>query len=198
MQGLQRTAKGILSDGSKETITTDLFFPKPVPEIKQYIIPYGKYPNLTNNHIVNEIDINEIRKGYHLANRIKGRIIPEYDFDRYICQIEDYRSKVSAAKITNESLRKKVLFWQPKLVVEELKLDSNFISIAIDSIILSRLYPSDCEEARKEYVAGREKRMREKYMHENVDENEFKDKFYEFRKVMRKKYQGKSVVKVVT
>ena len=189
--------EGVLSDGTKEDIARDFFFPKPIPKKKHFDIPYDKYPNLNESFIVNEAPIDEIRKGHHLANQIKEYNISESDFNTYMDQIAGYRSKVRAAKAANESIRKKIFFWEPKEVVEELKLSSNVISMSIDSIILSRRYPNDCAEATKAYHAECERKLRETFMHEDVDKNEFKEKFADFRKALSEKYKGKSVLQPI-
>lgn len=198
MQGVQGLADGVLPDESTEEITTELFFPKPIPEKKNLEIPYSKYQNLTASYIVNEVAVKDIQKGCNLAYQIKEWNIPHYDFDKYIHQIEDYRSKVRAAKAINESLRKKIFFWEPKEVVEELKLSPNVISLFKDSIILGKNYPSECDKADHEYAEECEKRLRQQYMGEDVDEKEFKDKWIEFRQALRKKYRGKEVIKPIS
>ena len=110
MQGIQGLADGVLPDESTEEITTELFFSKPIPKKKNFEIPYNKYPNLTTSYIVKEVAVKDIRRGCNLAYQIRECDIPHYDFDKYIHQIEDYRSRVRAAKAINESLRKKLLF----------------------------------------------------------------------------------------
>lgn len=195
MQGLNNRAYGVLPDKSTEKISAELFF-KPILEKKHFEIPYDKYPNLNAHYIMNEVPIKEFSKGRHLAYQIKDRDIPEYDFDKYIHQIEDYRLRVKSAKMTNNSFRKKLFFWEPKEVVKELILSPDVISMLTDCIILGRIYPSDCEEADKIYTEECEKKLRKKYMNENVDKNEFIKKWFDFKKTMRKKYQGKSVIKV--
>lgn len=189
--------EGVLPDGSTEDITTNLFFPKPIPEKKHFDIPYDKYPNLNESFIVNEAPISEIHDGHHLANQIKEYNISESDFNTYMDQIADYRSKVRAAKASNESIRKKIFFWEPKEVVDELKLSPNVISMSKDSIILSRLYPRDCEEAKKAYQAECERNLRKTFMHEDVDKKDFKDQFAAFRKTLSEKYKGKQVLKPI-
>lgn len=197
LQGVQGFADGVLPDGSTEEITTELFFPKPIPEKKNFKIPYSKYPNLTSGYIVNEVAVKDIQKGCNLAYQIREWNIPHYDFDKYIHQIEDYRSKVRAAKAMNESLRKKIFFWEPKEVVEELKLNQNVISLFKDSIILGKLYPSDCEKADREYMEECERRLGKLCLKEDVEENDFEEKFFEFRQALKKKYSSSSVVKVI-
>lgn len=197
VQGLEGMIEGVLPDGTTEEITTDLFFSKPIPEKKHFDIPYDKYPNLNESFIVSEAPISEIRDGHHLANQIKEYNISESDFNTYMDQITGYRSKVRAAKAANESIRKKIFFWEPKEVVEELKLNQNVISMSIDSIILSRRYPNDCAEATKAYHAECERKLRETFMHEDVDKKEFKDKFAAFRKTLSEKYKGKQVLKPI-
>jgi len=197
MQGVQGLADGVLTDESTEEITTELFFSKPIPEKKNFEMNYRNYPNLTSSYIVNEIAVKDIRKGCNLAYQIRERDIPHRDFDKYIHQIEDYRSKVSAAKVTNESLRKKFFFWEPKEVVEELKLSPNVISLFKDSIILGKVYPTECEKADHEYARECEKRLRKQFMGDDTDENEFKDKWLEFRQALRNKYRGKDVIRLV-
>lgn len=197
MQGLEGMIEGILPDRTTEEITTTLFFPKPVPEKKHFDIPYGKYPNLNESFIVNEVSIDEIRNGHHLANQIKEYNISESDFNSYMDQIAGYCLKVRASKATNESIRKKIFFWEPKEVVGELKMNPNVISMFIDSIILSRLYSNDCSEATKAYHAECERKLRETFMHEDVDKKEFKDKFAAFRKALSEKYKGQEVLKQI-
>ena len=53
MQGVQGLADGVFPDESTEEITTELFFPKPIFEKKNFKIPYNKYPNLNASQIVN-------------------------------------------------------------------------------------------------------------------------------------------------
>ena len=197
MRGFNGAAKGVLPDDSTENITTELFFPKPIPEKKHFEIPYDRFPNLTASYIINEISIKDIRKGCNLAYQIKERDIPQYDFTKYIHQIEVYRSKARTVKAANESLRKKIFFWEPKEVIEELKLNSAIISLFKDCIILGSLYPSDCEYADKEHAAECERRLRTQFMHENVDKTNFREKWIEFRRTLGKKYSGMSVIKVI-
>lgn len=197
MQGVQGLADGVLPDEPTEEITTELFFPKPIPEKKNLEIPYSKYQNLTASYIVNEVAVKDIQKGCNLAYQIKEWDIPHYDFDKYIHQIENYRSKVRAAKAINESLRKKIFFWEPKEVVEELKLSPNVISLFKDSIILGKSYPAECDEADHEYAEECEKRLRKQFMGEDMDEKEFKEKWIEFRQTLRKKYKGKEVIRPI-
>lgn len=197
MQGVQGHADGLLPNGSTEEITTELFFPKPIPEMKSFEIPYSKFPNLTASYIVNEVAVKDIRKGCNLAYQIRDWDIPHYDFDKYIHQIEDYRSRVRAAKATNESLRKKIFFWEPKEVVEELKLSQNVISLFKDCIILGKSYPAECEKADHEYAEECEKRLRKQFMGEDMDEKDFKEKWLEFRQALRKKYRGKEVISLI-
>ena len=194
MQGVQGLADGVLQDESTEEITTDLFFSKPVPEKKLIDIPYSNYPNLTTSYIVNEVAVKDIRKGCNLAYQIEERDIPHYDFDKYIHQIEDYRSRVRAAKAINESLRKKIFFWEPKEVVDELKLSQNVISLFKDCIILGKSQPAECDKADQQYAEECEKRLRKQFMGEDIDEKDFKEKWVEFRRVLRKKYKGKEVI----
>ena len=197
MQGVQGLADGVLPDESTEEITTELFFPKPIPEKKNFEISYSKYPNLTARYIVNEVAVKDIRKGCNLAYQIGEWDIPHYDFDKYIHQIEDYRSKVRAVKAINESIRKKVFFWEPKEVVEELKLSPNVISLFKDCIILGKTYPAECEKADHEYAEECDKRLRKQFMGEDMDEKDFKEKWIVFRQALRKKYRGKEVIKPI-
>lgn len=197
MQGIQGLADGVLPDESTEEITTELFFSKPIPEKKNFEIPYNKYPNLTTSYIVNEVAVKDIRRGCNLAYQIRECDIPHYDFDKYIHQIEDYRSRVRAAKAKNESLRKKLFFWEPKEIVEELNLSPNVISLFKDSIILGKVYPAECEKADHEYAEKCENRLRKQFLGEDIDEKEFKDKCLEFRQALRKKYRGKEVLKSI-
>lgn len=197
MQGVQGLADGVLQDETTEEITTELFFPKPVPEKKTFEIPYSKFSNITDSYIVNVIAISDIRKGCNLAYQIRDWDIPHYDFDKYIHQIEDYRSKVRAAKAINESLRKKIFFWEPKEVVEELKLSPKVISLFKDSIILGKSYPTECNKADHEYAEECEKRLRKQFMGEDSEEKEFKDKWLEFRQALRKKYKGKEIIRPI-
>lgn len=143
------------------------------------------------------ISIDEIRNGHHLANQMKDYNVPEYEFDKYIRLIEEYRSGVRATQIANESLRKKIFFWEPKETVEELKLPPNIIALAKDSIILSKLYPSDCKEAAKEYSIQCERNLRKQFMNEDTDAEDFKDKTFEFIKALKKKYEGKEKIKPI-
>lgn len=196
-QGIDGVVEGVLSDETTEEITTELFFPKPIPEKKHFNIPYDKYPNLNSNYIVNEIPVKDISKGRNLAYQIKDRDFPEYEFDRYVHEIEKYRSKAKEVKSENESLRKKLFFWEPKVTVEELKLSSNVLSLMKDCIILGKEYPSDCEKADREYAEECEKRLRKQFMGEESDEKDFKDKWLEFRQALRKKYKSKDVIKPI-
>lgn len=197
MQGVQGLADGVLQDETTEEITTELFFPKPVPEKKTFEIPYSKFSNITDSYIVNVIAISDIRKGCNLAYQIRDWDIPHYDFDKYIHQIEDYRSKVRAVKAINESLRKKIFFWEPKEVVEELKLSPKVISLFKDSIILGKSYPTECNKADHEYAEECEKRLRKQFMGEDSEEKEFKDKCLEFSQALRKKYKGKEIIRPI-
>lgn len=195
-QGLDKNLEGVLPDKSTEEITTELFFPRPIPEKKSYDIPYGKYPNINAGFIINEASIAEIRTGHYLANQLKERNIHDCEFNQFIDLIEKYRADVKATRIANASLRKKLFFWEPKEQVQELELSPDTISMMIDSIILCRLYPSDCEIARKDYVAECERRLRKKFMHEDAYEAEFKNEMQEFKIALAKKYQGKKIIKV--
>ena len=195
MQGVQGHAVGILPDESTEEITMGLFFPKPIFEKKNFDIPYNKYTYLTAKYIVNEVPFKDIRKGCNLAYQIGEWDIPHYDFDKYIHQIEDYRSKVRAAKAINESLRTKIFFWEPKEVVEELKLSQNVISLFKDCIILGKNYPAECEKADHEYAEECEKRLRKLFMSKDMDKKDFKEKWIEFWQALRNKYRGKKVIK---
>ena len=197
MQAVQGLADGVLPDESTEEITMELFFPKPIPEKKVYDIPYSKYPNLTAGCIVNELAVNDIRKGCNLAYQIKERDIPHFDFDKYIRQIENYRLRANEAKTINESLRKKIFFWEPKEVVEELKLSANVVSLLKESYILGKTYPSACEKADHEYAAECEKRLRKQFMNEDTDEEDFKEKWLKFRQSLRKKYKGREILKPI-
>jgi hypothetical protein len=76
-------------------------------------------------------------------------------------------------------------------------MNPNVISMFIDSIILSRLYSNDCTEATKAYHAECERKLRETFMHEDVDKKEFKDKFAAFRKALSEKYKGQEVLKQI-
>lgn len=198
IEGIQGVAVGVLADWSTEKITTELFFPKTITQKKNFDIPYHRYPNINTRYIVTDVSVNDIRKGRNLAYQIKDRDFPVYELDRYIHEIEDYRSKLRAAKMENESLRKKLFFWKPKVVVEELKLSPYVISLMKDCIILGKEYPSDCRNADREYAEYCEKQLRKKFMGEDTDEKDFKNRWIEFRKLLRKKYQGKSVIKVLT
>lgn len=195
MQGIEGVTYGVLADESIEEITTDLFFPKPIPEKKNFNIPYDKYPNLNSNYIINDIPVKDISKGRNLAYQIKDRDFPEYDFDEYVHEIEDYRSKVRATKKENKSLRKMLFFWEPKVVVEELKLSSNVISLMKDCIILGKEYPKDCDKADKEYSKACVKRLK-KFLGENDVEKDFNTQWLEFRQALKKKYKGKDVITI--
>lgn len=194
--GIDYFVEGVLPNGSTEEITTELFFPRPTIEKNLYDIPYEKYPHINAKYIFNEASMDEIRTGHYLANQLKERDLHDYKFDQYINQIEKYRSEVRAVKKINESFRKKIFFWEPKEYVKELELDSDIVSMMIDSIILSRLYPSDCEIARKNYIEECERNLRKKFLHEDVYETEFKDNMQKFRMALAKKYQGKKIIKV--
>ena len=200
LQGIQGYMEGVLSDESTEEITAELFFPRPCPifEKKVYEIPYDKYQNLNTEFIVNEAQIEEIQQGHYLASRIKERNIPKhYSFDTYIYQIQEYRSKVKAAEIANKSLRKKIFFWESKETVDKLILNSDFISWAIDSIILSRLYPIDCEKARKEHIAECERSLRKAFLYEDADEKHLETKKRKFQKYLKEKYKGKEILRPI-
>lgn len=198
IQGTQGSIKGVLPDKSTEEITADLFFSRPVPEQKIYEIPYNEFTNLNSNYIVNEASIMEIQKGHYLANQIKGCRISESDFNSYLKQIREYRSKVKAVKNKNESWRKKIFFWEPKETVEELTLYTDFKSFAIDCIILYRKYPEDCEEAKIKYSTECERELRKTYMNEDVDKNWLKDEMREFLISLHQKYKNKSVLRPVS
>ena len=188
--------KGILANGTAETIKTEYLFPPKIHQPKTFEIPYTKFCNLTPEFILQIASIDEIKKGCYLAFKLKGNNISKFDFDKNIQQIEDYRSKLIKAKAVNESLRKKLFFWESKEVVEKLNLSSNFISMAIDSIILYRLYSVDCERARKDYIEECEKRVRKKYLNEDPDKEILKDRRDEFLKILKEKYRGMSIIKV--
>ena len=198
LQGIQGLADGVLSDESTEEITSGLFFPKPIPKKKQFNIPYENFSNLNASNIINDVPVKDISKGRNLAYQIKERILNEYEFDGYIHEIEDYRSKVRAAKIENDSLRKKLFFWEPKIVIEELKLSTDVISLMKDCIILGKEYPLDCDKADREYAEECEKQLRKQFVGEDADEKDFKIKWLEFRQNLRNKYKGFSRVKVLT
>ena len=193
-QGIDGLVEGVLLDESTEKITAELFFTKQIPEKKNFIIPYDKYYNLNSKYIVNEIPVNYINKGINLAYQIKERDFPKYEFNRYVHEIEDYRSKVKLAKMENNSLRKMLFFWEPNVVVEELKLSSNIISLMKDCIILGKEYPADCNKADREYTEECEKRLRKRFLGEDVDEKDFKTKWLEFSQALNRKYRGKHVI----
>lgn len=193
-QGIDGVVEGVLLDESTEKITAELFFTKLIPEKKNFIIPYDKYYNLNSKYIVNEIPVNYINKGINLAYQIKERDFPKYEFNRYVHEIEDYRSKVKLAKMENNSLRKMLFFWEPNVVVEELKLSSNIISLMKDCIILGKEYPADCNKADREYAEECEKRLRKRFLGEDVDEKDFKTKWLEFSQALNRKYRGKHVI----
>lgn len=197
LQGVQGNADGVFPDESTEKITTELFFQKPILDKKDFEIHYGNYPNLTASYIVNEVPINDIRKGCNLAYKIGEMGIPRSDFNNYIHQIEDYRSRVITAKMINESLRKKIFFWEQKEVVEELKFSLDIISLFKDCIILGKSYPIECDKADQEYVEELEKKIRRKFLNENTDINDFKKQFFEFRLSIIRKYKGKNVIKLI-
>lgn len=67
MKGLKGLASGVLQDYSTEKITEELFFSKPIPEKPHFDIPYNKYLNLTDSYIINEVAIEDVRKGCNLA-----------------------------------------------------------------------------------------------------------------------------------
>ena len=141
--------------------------------------------------------VKDIQKGCNLAYQIKEWDIPHYDFDKYIHQIEDYRLRVKAANETNESFIKKIFFWEPKEVVDELKLSQNVISLFKASIILGKSYPTECEKADHEYAEECEKRLRKQFMGEDIDKKDFKVQWSEFKQTLSKKYGGKKVLKLV-
>lgn len=197
MDGIRGLAEGVLPDDSTEMITTELFFPKPPPEKRHFDIPYSKYSNLTTSYIIGEVAINDIRKGSNLAYQIKEQDIPYYEFDKYIRQIEDYRSCVRNAKAINESLRKKIFFWKPKVVVEELKLKQNVVSLFKDCIILGKCYPVECNKADHEYAKECERSLRKQFLGEDMDEKEFEDKWLDFIQALKKKYKGREAIRPI-
>lgn len=197
MRGIQGFLEGVLPDDSTEKITTELFFPKFIREKKNFSVSYNRYSYLTNNYIVNEVAINDICKGCNLAYQIEERYIPRYDFNKYIDQIKSYRSRVITVNAKNKSLIKKIFFWKPKEIVEELKLDPNVISLLRDCIILGKSYPEECEKADLEYAKECENKLRKKYMGEDIDKKEFKQKWTEFRHLLTEKYKDKIVVNIV-
>ena len=197
MAGIEGHAEGVLPDNSTEIITTELFFPTPPPEKKHFDIPYSKYSNLTTSYIISEVAVNDIRKGRNLAYQIKEQDIPYYEFDKYIRQIEDYRSSVRNAKAINESLRKKIFFWKPKVVIEELKLKQNVVSLFKDCIILGKCYPAECNKADHEYAKECEKTLRKQFLGEDMDEKEFKDKWFDFIQALKKKYKGRETIRPI-
>lgn len=194
MRLINGVVEGILSDGSIENITKEILFPEPQPEHKHFDIPYDEYPDINSESILNEISTTVISKGYYLATQLKERKISEFEFDNNVKKIEEYRTKICIAKKSNESLRKKVFFWEPKETVEELKLSHDFITIAKDCIILYQLYPRDCEEARKVHMEEIEKKIMKEL---GKDIQKFQEQMIEERKALLKKYKGKVVVRPV-
>lgn len=193
-QGLDGFVEGVLSDGSTEEITTELFFPKPTPDKKHFNIPYDKYPNINTSYIVNEVPVKDISKGQNLAYQIKDQDFPKNYINRCIHEIEDFRSKVRDAKRENESLRKKLFFWKPKVFVEDLQLPSDVISLMKDCIILGKEYPYECDKADRDCIEEFEKQVKKDILGEDVDEESFNKKWLEFRQSLRKKYKGKDVI----
>lgn len=115
----------------------------------------------------------------------------------FINQIKDYREKVINARIINESFIKKIFFWESKVVVEELFLDPDMVSIAIDCFILFNHYPNECKKAEDEYWSSLEKYVKEKFLHEDVEEEVFEDNWKKFNKNMRNKYKDKMVIRLI-
>ena len=194
MRLINGVVEGILSDGSIENVTKEILFPEPPPERKYFDIPYDKFPDINSDSIMNEISTSVISNGYYLATQLKEGKISEYEFDNNVKKIENYRIKICEAKKANESLRKKVFFWEPKETVEELKLYQDFITIAKDCIILYRLYPRECEEARNAHMKEIKKRILKEL---GEDEQEFREQMIEERKALLKKYKGKEVLRPI-
>lgn len=197
MKGLKGLASGVLQDYSTEKITEELFFSKPIPEKPHFDIPYNKYSNLTDSYIINEVAIEDVRKGCNLAYLIEDREISHYEFDMYIQQIEDYRLRVRKAKDRNESLRKKIFFWEPKEIVEELELNSEVIALFRDCIILGKSNSNECIKADLAYMEECEKRLKKRYMGEDMVKTELREEWKEFILALGKKYKGKKVIKPV-
>lgn len=197
MRGLQGYIEGILEDKSTEKITTELFFSEPIPEKKHFDIPYEKYFYLNDDYIVNVVSVEDIRVGRNLAYQIKDRTFCEVEFDGYVREIEVYRSKVRTAKKENESFKKRVFFWKPKVVVAELTLPPDVISFMKECIILGKEYSSDCKKADREYSDICEKRLRKKFLGEDSEEKEFKEKWLGYKKSIKEKYRNSSVIKVI-
>ena len=195
IQGVRGSVYGMLDGGTTEEITNQLFFSKSIQ--KNFEIPYNTYKYLNCSYIVNRASLDDISKGHYLANQIKKRNIDEFAFDKCIRQIKEYRSKVRDAEIANDSIVKKIFFWKPKEVVEELKLNPNVISLFKDSILLGKSYPTKCDKADQEYAEECEKRLGKQFMGEDMDEKDFKQKRLEFRQYLSKKNKNKSVVKVI-
>lgn len=196
MQGIQGHLDGVLHDGTTEKITIDTFFPHTIVK-KNFNIPYDKYPNINGSFIINEASIDEINNGFFLANEIKDGNILKIDFDKSLDQINEYRSKIRKARIANESIIKKILFWQPKEIVDELQLSQEFISLAIDSVILSRSFPSDCEKTKQNYFEESVNALRKTFKKEHVEEKKFRGEMQEFIMSLAKKYKGNSKLKPI-
>ena len=155
------------------------------------------FPSLNANNILYEASLDEMSKGYYLAKQLNESDIDKSDFDNFIKQIKDYREDVLNAQITNSSIIRKIFFWIPKKDVKELVVNPDMASLAIDSIILFKQYPVECKRAEEEYWESLSRSIRKKYLHEDVEEEEFFNKWQLFNKEMRKKYEGKFVITIV-
>jgi len=206
LAGMDGRYVGITKDGDEEDIDYTLIFPPQQEEPKIYDIPYEGFPEITENFIMNEMPIENIEKGQYLAASLKYNKIKEFDGSYLIRRFEEYRKKVREVFFRNNTLRKKIAFWEPKETVEPfdptkgtiIECDrKTVLDFFKDSYILSKTYPKDCNDARDEYYRICEDRIREEYYHEEKGEKRVKDKLKEILKEQSLRYKGKAKIKML-
>lgn len=192
MGGLQGNIWGVFADGTSERITTELFFGKNKSKKKNYNIPHENFHELNEEYIINYASIQEIREGHYLANKIKDYGISEDELNTCVSKIENYRSELEKIREYNTSLIN-IIFFRKKQSIEKISVNKSFLSLAIDSIILSRLYPKDCEEAIIEHL----KEGMRSYENDEMGEDELRNKYISFQKSLTKKYSGMKKIKLI-
>lgn len=191
LESMHGYVEGVLPDETTEEIDSELFFPRHDLPQKEYKIPYSQYPNINAEFIIHHASVEDIRQGHYLAKQIKDRTISSNDFSAYLNQIIEYRSKVNEIQIANKSLKKKIFFWQLKETIDELELPSDFISWAIDSFILNKVYPKDCNEVT---FAKSLKELEKAFGYDDDGEKELRQKLIKLRKQLAIKYKGKNKI----
>ncbi|MBR4390093.1 MAG: hypothetical protein IKT00_13095 [Prevotella sp.] len=179
--------EGILADGTSESISSEIFFPKTTKKGKEYVIPYTKYSFLTDAYIIDNISYKDMENGFYLAVKISKREMDISKIRWYFDKIEAYKYDVLETERYNSSVKAKLMFWKEKKVVTPLDIPKTFYGIVKDCYILNKEYRHDCEKAREEHLNKCVEELEKTFGRKDDSQDDLKQKTLD----IMLKYKGK-------